>query len=64
MRTQEQYLEKLKGMRPNIYLNGECIGRDDPKVIKASSAIRMTFSHLPHHGQDNQPVHPYSPERG
>ena len=44
MRTQEQYLEKLKGMRPNIYLNGECIGRDDPKVIKASSAIRMTFS--------------------
>lgn len=44
MRTQEQYLEKLKGMRPNIYLGGECIGRDDPRVIKASSAIRMTFS--------------------
>ena len=44
MRTQEQYLEKLKGMRPNIYLNGKCIGRDDPKVVKASSAIRMTFS--------------------
>ncbi len=26
MRTQEQYLEKLKGMRHNIYLDGECIG--------------------------------------
>lgn len=44
MRTQEQYLEGLKKMRSNIYLGGECIGRDDPRVIKASSAIRMTFS--------------------
>lgn len=44
MRTQEQYLEKLKGMRHNIYLNGECIGRDDPRIVRASSAIRMTFS--------------------
>lgn len=44
MRTQEEYLEKLKGMRHNIYLDGECIGRDDPRVIKATSAIRTTFS--------------------
>ena len=44
MRTQEQYLEKLKSMRHNIYLDGECIGRDDPRIVKASSAIRMTFS--------------------
>ena len=44
MRTQEEYLAKLKGMRPNIYLDGEKIGRDDPRVIRASSAIRMTFS--------------------
>lgn len=44
MRTQEEYLKKLAGMRHNIYLDGECIGRDDPRVIKASGAIRMTFS--------------------
>lgn len=44
MRTQAEYLEKLKKMRPNIYLNGELIGRDDPRVIKASRVIRMTFS--------------------
>lgn len=44
MRTQEEYLEKLKQMRPNIYLDGQCIGRDDQRVIKASSAIRMTYS--------------------
>ena len=41
---QQQYLEKLKSMRHNIYLDGECIGRDDPRIVKASSAIRMTFS--------------------
>lgn len=44
MRTQKQYLEGLKKMRPNIYLDGELIGRDDPRVIKASTVIRMTFS--------------------
>lgn len=44
MRTQEQYLEKLASMRPNIYLGGELIDRTDPRVIKASSVIRMTFS--------------------
>ena len=44
MRTQQEYLEKLKSMRPNIYLDGELIGRDDPRVIKASAAIRLTFN--------------------
>jgi len=44
MRTQEQYLEGLAKMRPNIYLDGELIGRDDPRVVKASGAIRLTFS--------------------
>lgn len=44
MVTQEQYLERLAKMRPNIYLDGECIDRAHPKVIRASSAIRMTFS--------------------
>ncbi len=44
MRTQEQYLEHLASMRHNIYIDGECIGRDDPRVVHASSAIRMTFS--------------------
>ncbi len=44
MRTQEQYLEKLAGMKHNLYINGECVGRDDPRVIRASNAIRMTFT--------------------
>lgn len=44
MRTQEQYLADLAKMRPNIYLDGKLIGRDDPRVVRASSAIRLTFS--------------------
>ena len=43
MRTSEQYLQSLFKMRDNIYLDGELIGRDDPRVVKASAAIRLTF---------------------
>lgn len=44
LRTQEQYLERLAGMRHNIYLGGECVGRDDPRIVHASHAVRLTFS--------------------
>ncbi len=44
MRTQEQYLADLAKMRPNIYLNGKCIDRSDPRVVHASAAIRATFN--------------------
>lgn len=44
MVTQEAYLERLAKMKKNVYLDGEKIGRDDPRVIKASQAVRMTFS--------------------
>ena len=44
MRTQEEYLADLAKMRPNVYLGGQRIGRDDPRVVHASSAIRLTFS--------------------
>lgn len=43
MRTAEEYLERLAGMRKNIYLDGEVIGRDHPKVVHASRAIQLTF---------------------
>ena len=44
MRTQEQYLEALAKMRPNVYLGGELIGRDDPRVKHAARAVCMTYS--------------------
>jgi aromatic ring hydroxylase len=43
MRTSKEYLEKLAKMRPNIYLDGECIGRDHPKVVAASKIHSEDF---------------------
>ncbi len=43
MRTSQEYLDKLASMRKNIYLNGEVIGRDHPKVVHASKVIQLTF---------------------
>lgn len=43
MRTSKEYLDKLAGMRKNLYLDGEVIGRDHPKVLNASGAIQLTF---------------------
>lgn len=43
MRTSKEYLERLAGMRKNIYLDGKVIGRDDPVVVARSKAIQMTF---------------------
>jgi aromatic ring hydroxylase len=44
MISQEQYLARLAKMRPNLYLNGKVIDRSHEAVIKASQAIRLTFS--------------------
>ncbi|MGE5416466.1 MAG: 4-hydroxyphenylacetate 3-hydroxylase family protein [Acidobacteriota bacterium] len=44
MRTAKDYLDRLAGMRKNIYLDGEVIGRDHPKVVHASKAIQLTFT--------------------
>lgn len=43
MRTSKDYLEKLAGMRNNIYLDGELIGRDHPTVLHASNGVQRTF---------------------
>lgn len=43
MRTSKEYLERLAGMRKNIYLHGQVIGRDHPIVVARSKAIQLTF---------------------
>jgi len=43
MRTSQEYLEKLAGMKKNIYLDGEEIGRDHPKIVKACRTVQKTF---------------------
>jgi len=43
MRKSAEYLKKLAEMKNNIYLGGKVIGRDDPRVVKGSKAIQLTF---------------------
>ncbi len=43
MRTANEYLTKLAGMRKNIYMNGELMGRDHPSVVHASNGIQRSF---------------------
>ena len=43
MRTSKEYLAKLAQMRPNIYMDGELMGRDHPDVVHASNGIQRTF---------------------
>ncbi|SHI09323.1 4-hydroxyphenylacetate 3-hydroxylase family protein [Desulfosporosinus lacus] len=44
MRTAEQYIAKLKTMRPNIYLNGEVVSRDDSRLKYGVNTISETFN--------------------
>ncbi len=43
MRTFEEYKERLVQLRPNIYIGGDSIGRDDPRVIAGMNVIAMTY---------------------
>ena len=38
MRTKEDYFEDLMRLRPNIYLGGEVVGRDDPRLTAAKTS--------------------------
>lgn len=48
MRTSAQYLKKLAAMRPNLYLEGEIIGRDDPRILHAAQTVCKTFDWVNH----------------
>ncbi|MBQ3378453.1 MAG: aromatic ring hydroxylase [Clostridia bacterium] len=43
LRTKEQYFEKLKGMRKNVYIGGRLLERDDPLLEGGENVIGMTF---------------------
>jgi aromatic ring hydroxylase len=43
MRTKEQYIERLKGMKHNLYFNGETIGRDHEVVLPSLNVMGATF---------------------
>ena len=43
MRTYEEYVEKLKTMKPNVYIGEEKVGRDDPRLRGGMRIIKETF---------------------
>ena len=45
MRTKQQYIEGLRKMRRNIYLNGEKIARDDEIQMPTINTYGLTFDY-------------------
>lgn len=43
LRTKEQYHQDLFSMRSNIYIGGECVGRDDPRLRPGINVLDVTF---------------------
>lgn len=43
MRSFQEYQEKLYAMRKNVYINGELVGRDDPRLLGGQNIIGITF---------------------
>lgn len=43
MRTFKDYQKKLKGMRKNVYINGELVERDHPSLLRGQNILGISF---------------------
>jgi len=43
LKTSEEYVERLKRMKPNVYAHGKKIGRDDPMLELPINTLKFTF---------------------
>ncbi|MFH1350340.1 MAG: 4-hydroxyphenylacetate 3-hydroxylase N-terminal domain-containing protein [Pseudomonadota bacterium] len=43
MITSEEFIERMRSLRPNCYMHGELIQRDDPRLMISNKDIRMSF---------------------
>jgi len=43
MKTFEEYLESLRAMKPNVYMGGEIVQRDDPRIIPGVNVVGITY---------------------
>jgi aromatic ring hydroxylase len=41
--TSEQWVERQLGMKKNIYMGGQCVGRDHPLIVPGRNVIAMTY---------------------
>jgi aromatic ring hydroxylase len=43
IKTSEEYVQRLKKMKPNIYAHGKLMGRDDALLEKPINVLKLTF---------------------
>jgi 4-hydroxyphenylacetate 3-monooxygenase/4-hydroxybutyryl-CoA dehydratase/vinylacetyl-CoA-Delta-isomerase len=43
MRTPEEYEEKLRRMKKNVYVDGELVSRDDPRITPSTKVLSLTY---------------------
>ena len=43
MRTSEEYLDSLRAMKPNVYIGGEVVKRDDPRLMGGINVMKLTY---------------------
>jgi len=43
LKTSEEYVERLRKMKPNVYAHGRKIGRDDPILELPINTLKFTF---------------------
>jgi aromatic ring hydroxylase len=43
LRTKEQYIDSLFKMKPNIFIGGQRVGRDDPRLLPGINVLGHTF---------------------
>lgn len=43
LKTADEYVARLKAMKPNVYMNGNKISRDDPALRLSINTLRVTF---------------------
>jgi 4-hydroxyphenylacetate 3-monooxygenase/4-hydroxybutyryl-CoA dehydratase/vinylacetyl-CoA-Delta-isomerase len=43
MVTSSEYRERIKALRPNVYLDGEMVPRDDPRIVPGTNVIALTY---------------------
>ena len=43
MRTSAEYRADMKKMKPNLYIGGEKVGRDDPRIQPGVNVMGVTF---------------------
>ena len=43
MISSAEYRERLLRMRPNVYIDGELVGRDDPRLSGGINVVSLTY---------------------